>query len=299
MWCSCLHSTWSAEHCSTADRVIRRKAIIAAATAIARRFAHHHHRDEGRRRASNASMPQARPARPTASPSDASTGTSNSQIHDVPHSETQRLARNRNAIKAAGRVTRPMTGRIPSEISVAAYMGAVKAAWLAINLGRNPSKSHKTKRSKIGRSDQEELQVRFVDFATAILIFADAFGKGLGGPGVEELETRQHVEQISERKDGAPVNAADLAAELGIAKNQAYKRLREAAEAGYIARVNPPAKGNPKLYRATPLTKFLPEPERVFRQVPFERDEVTFIHPVTGGMLTYRRRRKGSQRSRS
>src|SRR5215831_20094366 len=30
---SCLHSTWSGEHCSTFDRVIRRKAIIAAALA--------------------------------------------------------------------------------------------------------------------------------------------------------------------------------------------------------------------------------------------------------------------------
>src|SRR5882672_5324209 len=33
IWCSCLHSTWSAEHWSAADRVVLRKAIMAAATA--------------------------------------------------------------------------------------------------------------------------------------------------------------------------------------------------------------------------------------------------------------------------
>src|SRR5437016_1366927 len=32
-WCGWLHSTWSAEHSSVADRLIRRKAIIAAAIA--------------------------------------------------------------------------------------------------------------------------------------------------------------------------------------------------------------------------------------------------------------------------
>src|SRR6266404_1518194 len=33
MWCSCLHSAWSAGHCRAADRLILRKAIIAAAIA--------------------------------------------------------------------------------------------------------------------------------------------------------------------------------------------------------------------------------------------------------------------------
>src|SRR6185437_13561788 len=52
-------------------------------------IAHYHHDDEGRRRASNASTPHALPARPTARASDASTGTSSSHIHEVPHSEIQ------------------------------------------------------------------------------------------------------------------------------------------------------------------------------------------------------------------
>ncbi len=53
----------------------------------------HHHGEDGERRASRESTPHARPARPTASPSDAITGTSSSQIHAVPHSDTQRLPR--------------------------------------------------------------------------------------------------------------------------------------------------------------------------------------------------------------
>ena len=71
-------------------------------------------------------------ARPIASPSDASTGTSSSQIQDVPNSETQRLPRYRKAIRATGRVSRPMTSRIPSEISITACSGAAMAAWLTM-----------------------------------------------------------------------------------------------------------------------------------------------------------------------
>src|SRR4029077_9119176 len=88
----------------------------------------HHHGEEGQRRARNASTPHARPARPTASASDASTGTSSSQIQDVPHCEIQRLPRKRNATKATGRVSRPTTSRIPREISVIACRGAAIAA---------------------------------------------------------------------------------------------------------------------------------------------------------------------------
>src|SRR6202166_3488983 len=88
----------------------------------------HHHGEDGHRRDSHASMPHLRPARPITSPSDAITGTSSSQIHAVPHSETQRLPRYRNATKATGRVNRPITSRIPREISVIACSGAAIAA---------------------------------------------------------------------------------------------------------------------------------------------------------------------------
>src|ERR1700723_322561 len=91
----------------------------------------HHHGEDGHRCASHASTPHLRPALPIASPSDAITGTSSSQIHAVPHSDTQRLPRYRKATNAAGRVSRPMMSRMPREISVMACIGAAIAACLA------------------------------------------------------------------------------------------------------------------------------------------------------------------------
>src|SRR5258708_30868085 len=78
-------------------------------------FFDEHQNEDDPRCASHASTPHLRPARPTASPRDASTGTSSSHIHDVPHSEIQRLPRNRKATNAAGRVNRPMTSRMPNK----------------------------------------------------------------------------------------------------------------------------------------------------------------------------------------
>src|ERR1700758_3680749 len=91
----------------------------------------HHQGEDGQRCESHESTPHLRPAHPMATPSDASTETSNSQIHAVPHSETQRLPRYRKAINAAGLVNRPVTSRIPSEISSMACIGAATAAWFA------------------------------------------------------------------------------------------------------------------------------------------------------------------------
>src|SRR5579862_3686353 len=98
--------------------------IVIQVISIQRPKPNHHSdyqkREEGHRCASHASTPHLRPALPIASPSDAITGTSSSQIHDVPHSEIQRLPRYRKATNAAGRVSRPMTSRMPRPISVTA-----------------------------------------------------------------------------------------------------------------------------------------------------------------------------------
>src|ERR1700760_1665438 len=94
----------------------------------------HHHGEDGQRCESHASTPHLRPAHPIATPRDASTETRSSQIHAVPHSETQRLPRYRKATNAAGRVNRPITSRMPREISSVACIGAAIAAWLAARL---------------------------------------------------------------------------------------------------------------------------------------------------------------------
>src|SRR5215469_18864701 len=91
----------------------------------------HHHREDGHRSDSQASTPHLRPAHPIARPSEATTGTRSSQIHEVPNSETQRLPRYRKATNAAGRVSRPRTSRIPRESSVTPWIGAAIEAWLA------------------------------------------------------------------------------------------------------------------------------------------------------------------------
>ena len=93
----------------------------------------HHQSDCGRWRASKASMPQARPALPTANASDASSGTSSSHIHAVPNSDTQRLAKKAHATSPTGRVSSPNISRIPSEISSTACAGPAIAEWPAKN----------------------------------------------------------------------------------------------------------------------------------------------------------------------
>src|SRR5437773_1243070 len=106
------------------ENVADRQCFITGGDDDRNTHATHHHCEFDRVRASRASIPHVRPARPTTSASDASTGTSSSQIHAVPHSEIHRLARYAHATRAAGRVSSPSTSRMPSEISVAACNGA-------------------------------------------------------------------------------------------------------------------------------------------------------------------------------
>ena len=78
--------------------------------------------------------------------------------------------------------------------------------------------------------------------------------------------------------------------ELGISKDKAYRRLRDALDAGVIYRSNRPGKGNTKLYRATRWPAFIPDPESLFQKLPELKDKVRFIHPLTGEKIVYRRK---------
>ena len=69
--------------------------------------------EDGRRRASKASTPHVRPAAPTATPSDASTGTSSSHIHDGAPLRHPKAPEEQKRDKATGRVNRPMTSSMP------------------------------------------------------------------------------------------------------------------------------------------------------------------------------------------
>src|SRR5712664_253910 len=83
----------------------------------------HQRRLEGYLFASNASTPNVLPALPITSARATAIGTSSSQIHAVPHSETHKVVRKRKAAKATGRVSNPISKRIPNEISVAPCIG--------------------------------------------------------------------------------------------------------------------------------------------------------------------------------
>src|SRR5437764_8417672 len=95
---------------------------------IGRRSAFHQRILEGYLFASNASTPNVLPALPITSARATAIGTSSSQIHAVPHSETHKVVRKRKAAKATGRVSNPISKRIPNEISVAPCIGPVTFA---------------------------------------------------------------------------------------------------------------------------------------------------------------------------
>src|SRR6266446_1625080 len=75
-----------------------------------------------------ASMPHFRPAPPTIRLNAAIIGMSNSQIHAVPHSDTQSEVRKRKAANATGRVSSPNTKNAPKLTSVTACIGPATVA---------------------------------------------------------------------------------------------------------------------------------------------------------------------------
>jgi hypothetical protein len=132
-----------------------------------------------------------------------------------------------------------------------------------------------------------KITLAFSDFAIAALIFDGIFVESLHRKEGSALETRRAVQKACEKKDGEPVQAEDLATELGISLDRAYARLREAERAGVIRRANPPEKDNRKLYRAAPRPRFIPDPEKLFGEVTGAGEKVRFVHPITGEWVTY------------
>jgi hypothetical protein len=136
------------------------------------------------------------------------------------------------------------------------------------------------------------LTVDFADFAMTALIFDEVFVESLRDQHGSSVEIREAVRKISESNKGEPVQAEDLARYLGIPIQPAYKKLRDAARAGAIRRANNPEKGNRKLYLPTPRPRFVPDPEKLFRQLPELSDSVRFVHPVSGESIVYTKNKK-------
>ena len=146
------------------------------------------------------------------------------------------------------------------------------------------------------RRAEEQLQqegritVRFSDFAIAALIFNPVFAQSLDNAKEQDMQTEQHVRRISARNDGKAVSASELAQEMGISDDKAYRLLRDAAAAGTIVRANQSARTNLKLYSPSAKCAFLPDPEELFHKLADSLPErVTFIHPLTGATVKYSR----------
>jgi hypothetical protein len=120
------------------------------------------------------------------------------------------------------------------------------------------------------------LEVQFADFAITAIVFDKVFVESLHSARDKATETRTIVERISKRKNSQPVDAMELAKELGISKDSAYERMRRAEIAGTIERVNKPEKGNRKLFLPTPRPRFIPDPEELFQKIPELGNEAKF-----------------------
>lgn len=140
------------------------------------------------------------------------------------------------------------------------------------------------------REQQHSLEVEFADFAIAALIFDEVFVESLHHQKGSGLEIRQVVERISARKIGQPVNAKDVAKELGVSSHTAYRRLRAAIKSGTVHRTNSPEKTNQKFFAAAPRPRFIPDPEKLFQKLDEVADQVRFVHPLTGKWVVYTRR---------
>jgi hypothetical protein len=126
------------------------------------------------------------------------------------------------------------------------------------------------------------------------LIFNPIFEQSLDGTKQEDIETQQVVRRISSRHSGEPVSASDLAKELNVSPDKAYKMLRDAAASGTIVRANEPAQKNLKLYLPSTKCAFLPEPEDLFKKLSESLPElVKFVHPLTGETVEYHRSTRG------
>jgi len=135
-----------------------------------------------------------------------------------------------------------------------------------------------------------KVAVKFSDFATAALIFNPIFEQSLDSTKQQDIQTQQAVRRISSQNNGDPVSASDLAKELNVSSDRAYRMLREAAASGTIVRANDSTQTNLKLYLPSTKCAFLPEPKELFQKLRDSLPErVSFIHPLTGETVEYRR----------
>ena len=143
-----------------------------------------------------------------------------------------------------------------------------------------------------GHAQANRLTVDFIDYALATLILEDIYVESLHRDEGPAADTRQIVARIYASKGGKPVSATDLVKELHpLSRDRAYDMLRDAEDAGTIVRANEPEKNNSKFFLPSPRPRFVPDPEQL-HAVLSDKDvppHVSFLHPITGELVTYTR----------
>ncbi len=170
------------------------------------------------------------------------------------------------------------------DVSVRRYFPTFVEACRTICLIRSFQREHEP-------SEGGQIQLEFADFAIGALIFESVFVQSLHRQEGSALEVRQAVKETSAAKNGAAVQAEDVAERLGIPLQSAYARLREARQAGTVRQVNDPEKNNPKFYLPARRPRFLPDPEELFQTLKFAKHGVRLVHPITRKWIRYSRRR--------
>jgi hypothetical protein len=94
-----------------------------------------------------------------------------------------------------------------------------------------------------GARRPHKIKVAFADLAIAAVLFEDVFVESLHRDDDKNMKTRMAVQEISDKKGGAPVTAEELAEHMSISSDRAYRSIRAAVDAGAITRANVPEKG--------------------------------------------------------
>jgi hypothetical protein len=173
-------------------------------------------------------------------------------------------------------------GVYTKDLKVRRYYPAFVEACRAVALMRSFQKGSRT-------SPKGRITVDFVDLAITASIMDEISAESIHRTEGQVAEIRKVVEQLSRSRDGTPVGKNDLMSEMAISKDQAYRMLNEAVEAGAIYRANKRAKGNVKLYLATPRPRFVPDPAELFQMLT-ESDvpnRIEWLHPITGEVVVY------------
>lgn len=116
----------------------------------------------------------------------------------------------------------------------------------------------------------------------AICIFEDLFIQSLTREDDEIMETSNAVKTIVSTQNDDPVDADQFAKFLNFSYDKAAAKLREAAQAGVILRVNGPAKNNNKRYLPAQSAKFVPDPMELLAGIKGVKKPVIFVDPITG-----------------